>query len=85
MVERIGADDRAVRAIAAAVEGCASSEEALTYLREARARLTPRLEVMRRHKREPGMATYVEQLVTEIDEAIAAGFGPATPVALEDR
>ena len=69
--------DRAVRAIATAVEGCDTPDEAVAYLWEARARLVPRLPVMRRRKREPGMAAYVEQLVAEIDEAFAAAFGSA--------
>ena len=66
---------RAVRTIAAGVEGCDSPAEALVYLREARARLVPRLEVMRRRKREPGMAAYVAQLVAGIDEALEVGRG----------
>ncbi len=75
---------RAIRAIAAAVEGCETPDQALAYLAEVRARLVPRLQVMRRHKREPGMADYVEQLVAEIDEAFRAAFGPTVPVSLED-
>ena len=80
----MGDKDCAVRAIAAAVEGCETLDQALAYLAEVRARLVPRLQVMRRHKREPGMADYVEQLVAEIDEAFRAAFGPATPVNLEE-
>ena len=79
MDERAEATERAVRAIAAGLGACDTPGEAVAYLTGARARLVPRLQVMRRRKREPGMAAYVEQLVVEIDGAFAAAFGPTTP------
>ena len=69
--------DRAVRVMVAGLEACSTPDQAATYLWETRARLVPRLQVMRRHKRMPGMADYVEQLVAEIDEAFAVAFGSA--------
>lgn len=65
--------DRAVRAIEAGMDGCKSPAEAAVYLWETRPRLVPRLEVMRRHKREPGMSDYLERLVGCIDEALEVG------------
>ena len=84
MDERAEATERAVRAIAAGLGACDTPGEAVAYLTGARARLVPRLQVMRRRKREPGMAAYIELLVGEIDEAIEATFRPATVVRGED-